>query len=241
EAYAFGVIWSFTFNAFGALVLRFKRPGEQEWKAPGNIRIGHIEIPIGLSLIAIILLSIAVVNLFTKQVATISGLTFTAIFFGVFTISELISRRKANRTGVAFDPFNLSYRQEVSTEVIHARPGNVLVAVRNPNALWSLERALDRTNTEEQDVVVMTGKLLTGPHSGERDLYEESLFTNYDQQLLTRVVAVAERQGKPVELIVVPSKNVYYALAQTARRLDSAQIIAGRSGKISDQEQARQL
>jgi amino acid transporter len=241
EAYAFGVIWSFTFNAFGALVLRFKRPGEQEWKVPGNIRVGRIEIPLGLSLIAIILLSIAIVNLFTKQVATISGLTFTAIFFGVFTISELVSRRKANRQVVAFDPFNLAYRQEVSPEVVHARPGNVLVAVRNPNALWTLERALERTNTEEQDVVVMTVKLLTGPHSGERDLYEESLFTNYERQLFTRVVSVAERQGKPVELIVVPSKNVYYALAQTARRLDSAQIVAGRSRMMSDQEQARQL
>ena len=78
--------------------------------------------------------------------------------------------------------------------------------MRNPNALWSLERALERTNTEEQDVVVMTVKLLTGPHSGERDLYEESLFTKDERQLFTRVVALAERQGKPVELIVVASR-----------------------------------
>jgi hypothetical protein len=79
--------------------------------------------------------------------------------------------------------------------------------VRNPNALWSLERALERTDTEEQDVVVMIVKLLTGPHSGERDLYEESLFTKDERQLFTRAVALAERQGKPVELIVVPSKD----------------------------------
>jgi hypothetical protein len=87
----------------------------------------------------------------------------------------------------------------------------------------------------------MTVKALTGPHSGERDLYEENLFTRYERQLFTRVVAVAERQGKPVKLIVVPSKNVYYAMAQMAWRLDSAMIVAGRSRTMSAQEQARRL
>jgi amino acid transporter len=241
EAYAFGVIWSFTFIAFGAIVLRFKRRGRQEWKVPGNVRIGGVEIPLGLGLIALILLSVALVNLFTKQVATISGVAFTAAFFVVFTLSERISRRKTDRSGAAFDPFNLAFQQELSADVVHARPGNTLVAVRNPNALRGLERVLERTDTEEQDVVAMTVKLLAGPHSGERDLYEESLFTKYERQLFTGVVELAERQGKPVELIVVPSKNVYHAMAQTARRLGSAVIVAGRSRKMSDQEQARQL
>jgi len=241
EAYAFGVIWSFTFNAFATLVLRFKRPGEQEWKVPGNIRVGRVEIPIGLGLIAGALLSIALVNLVTKQVATISGLVFTAIFFAIFTFSERISRRKADRPDVALDQFNLDYRQEVSSEVVHARPGNALVAVRNLNALLTLERVLERTDTDEQDVVVITVLSLTGPHSGERDLYRERLFTKYEQKLFTRVVALAEKQGKPVELIVVPSKNIYYAMAQTAWRLGSSQIVAGGSRNISVQEQARRL
>src|SRR5215813_3370185 len=241
EAYAFGVIWSFTFNAFATLVLRYKRPGEQEWKVPGNVRVGGVEIPIGLGLIAGALLSIALVNLVTKQVATISGLIFTAIFFAIFTLSERISRRKAVRADASLDPFNLDYQEVVSTEVVHARPGNALVAVRNLSALWTLERVLERTDTEEQDVVVMTVLSLTGPRRGERDLYRERLFTKYEQKLFTRVVALAEKQGKPVELIVVPSKNIYYAMARTAQQLDSALIVAGRSGKISVQEQARRL
>src|SRR5215470_8361638 len=153
EAYAFGVIWSFTFNAFGALVLRFKRPGGQEWKVPGNVRIGGVEIPLGIGVIALILLSVALVNLLTKQVATISGLAFTAIFFVVFILSERISRRKADRSVAAFDPFNLAFERELSPEVVHARPGNALVAVLNPNALWRLEHVLERTDIEGQDVV----------------------------------------------------------------------------------------
>ncbi len=48
EAYAFGVIWSFTFNSLAMLVLRWKYHGERGWKVPPNIRIGKTEIPIGL-------------------------------------------------------------------------------------------------------------------------------------------------------------------------------------------------
>jgi hypothetical protein len=241
EAYAFGVIWSFTFNAFATMVLRFKRPDEQEWKVPGNIRVGRAEIPIGLGLVAAMLLSVALFNMVTKQVATVSGLAFTAIFFAIFTLSERVSRRKADRAEAALDPFNLDYQGEINSEAVHARPGNVLVAVRNPSSLSHLEHVLERTDTDEQDVVVITVLSLTGPHSGERDLYRERLFTRYEQQLFTRVVAAAEKQGKPVELIVVPSKNVYHAMAQTAERLGSAQIVAGRSLGISVQAQARQF
>src|SRR3569832_272577 len=51
EAYAFGVIWSFTFNAVATLILRSKRPEAREWKVPLNLRLGRIEIPIGFLLI----------------------------------------------------------------------------------------------------------------------------------------------------------------------------------------------
>ena len=33
-------------------------------------------------------------NLFTKSIATISGIIFTAVFFVVFTVSEKINLRK---------------------------------------------------------------------------------------------------------------------------------------------------
>ncbi len=41
EAYAFGVIWSFTFNALAMLVLRWKFRGERGSKVPLNLRIGE--------------------------------------------------------------------------------------------------------------------------------------------------------------------------------------------------------
>jgi len=241
EAYAFGVIWSFAFNAIATVVLRFKRPEEREWKVPGNIRVGRIEIPMGLVTIALILLSIALTNLLTKQVATISGIIFTAVFFGIFTVSERINERKLDLTMSKLDQFQLQHNETVDLPAVGARPGNVLVCVRDYNTLSHLEHVLERTNTDEQDIVVITMRLITGPGSGERGLSDETLFTEYEQRLFTRVVALAEKHGKPVELVIVPATNIFDAVAQTALRLDSAAIVAGLSSKMTAAEQAREL
>src|SRR5882672_176547 len=94
EAYAFGVIWSFTFNCLAMLVLRFKYKGERGWKVPPNITIGKTEIPLGLASVFLVLLSTAIVNLFTKSIATVAGVAFTGAFFLIFTVSEKVNRRK---------------------------------------------------------------------------------------------------------------------------------------------------
>ena len=51
EAYAFGVMWSFAMKGLAVLVLRYKQPGEREFRVPFNLKIGSIEIPLGLGLI----------------------------------------------------------------------------------------------------------------------------------------------------------------------------------------------
>jgi hypothetical protein len=241
EAYAFGVIWSFTFNAVATVVLRFRRPEAREWKVPVNIRVGRLEIPVGLIIIALILVSIALTNLLTKQIATISGIAFTALFFILFTVSERINRRKLDRTLSMLDRFQLQHNETISQEAVGARPGNVLVAVRDYNTLGHLEHALEHTNTEEKDVVVVTTRLVSGPDGGESELYDENLFTDYEQHLFTRVVALAEKHGKPVELAIVPATNIFDAIAQTSLRLDSSEIVAGLSSKMTAQDQAREL
>ncbi|HKP85542.1 MAG TPA: APC family permease [Blastocatellia bacterium] len=241
EAYAFGVIWSFAFNAIATVVLRFKRREGREWKVPLNIRIGKTEIPMGLLVIASVLISIALINLLTKEVATVAGVALTAVFFALFTISERINLRALDRTMAALDQFQLQHQETIEQEVVGARPGNVLVAVRDYNTLSHLEHVLGRTHTGEQDIVVMTTRLITGPDGGERDLYDENIFTQYEQKLFTKVVALAEKHGKPVDLLVVPSNNVFDAAVQTALRLDSAEIVAGASSKMNPQEQARQI
>ena len=244
EAYAFGVIWSFALKSLSVLVLRFKEPGPREWRVPVNLKVGRIELPIGLAAITLALLSVAVVNLFTKQVATIAGASFTAIVYIAFVLSEreTTRRRQAEqRSGHPLDQFQLLPAPDVGLAEVSARPGGVLVPVRDPNTLAHLKWALDRTDTARQDVVVMTVRLLRGPDTGYRDFASERVFRDYEQGLFTRVVSVAEREGRPVKLLVVPSSNVADAIAQAAVSLHSSEIVIGESATLTGAQMAHSL
>jgi amino acid transporter len=241
EAYAFGVVWSFALNALALLVLRFKDRSVREWRVPFNLRVGGLELPIGLASIALALFAVAIANLFTKQLATISGLSFTAVLFVAFTLSERQAEHRRRGRDSKLDQFQLLPAADVALEEVAARPGNVLVPVRDYNTLRHVDWALDQTDTEKRDVVVMTVRLLQGPDTRYANLQEEELFLDYEQLLFTKVVAVAERHGKPVKLLVVPSSNVFDAVAQSAVRLGSLEIVVGESAKFSAAEQARLL
>jgi amino acid transporter len=102
-------------------------------------------------------------------------------------------------------------------------------------------KALELTDTSKTDFVVMTVRVLKGPDSGYANLHPEKLFTRYEQLLFSRVVAIAEKVGKPVELLVVPSSDIFQAVALTASQLDSSYIIDGRSSVMDPAEQARRL
>src|SRR6185295_5404581 len=157
EAYAFGVIWSFAFKGLAMLVLRFKDTSHREWKVPFNPRIGGSEIPVGLIVIAVILFSIAGINLITKQVATVSGVAFTLVFFTVFVVSERINERKRGAEAhVEMDQFRLQPQEVISSETVEVRPGNSLCVVRDYNTLDHLKKALEMTHTGKRDLTVMT-------------------------------------------------------------------------------------
>ena len=81
EAYAFGVMWSFSMKGLAVLVLRYKQPGKREFRVPLNFKLGNLEIPLGLGLITLTLFALSIINLFTKQVATLAGVGFTAGLF----------------------------------------------------------------------------------------------------------------------------------------------------------------
>jgi len=241
EAYAFGVVWSFAFNALAVLVLRYKRPDiERGWKVPLNVRIGGRELPIGVTLIAISLFTAAVINLFTKETATISGLLFTGGFFVVFMVSEQITaRQKAVGTG-KLDQFQLTPEADVGIEALNSRPGAVLVPVRDYNTLAQLDWVVGHT-PPERDVVVLTIRLLRGPDGSSHELEADELFTDYEQTLFTKVVAIAERHGRGVKLLVLPATNIFDAVAQTAVILKAGEIVVGASAVISAGDQAHQM
>jgi len=239
EAYAFGVVWSFSFNALSVLVLRYKQPDTPRgWKVPFNPRVGGRELPIGVGVIAICLFAAAVINLFTKQTATISGLLFTGAFFAVFLVSERITARRRAADKGKLDQFQLHPEPEVGIEALHCRPGGVLVPVRDYNTLAQVEWAVEHA-PQELDVVVLTVRLLRRRGGGAHELGADELFTDYEQVLFSRVVAIAERNGRTVKLLVLPATNIFDAVAQAAVRLHVSEIVVGQSANLSPGDQAQ--
>jgi amino acid transporter len=241
DAYAFGVIWSFTLNSVAMLVLRFKYKGERGWRVPPNIKIGKIEIPIGLVSVFLVLFSVAVVNLFTKENATKWGLGFSLVFFMIFTVSEKINKRKfAYVEQQMQEHFHLLHQDTIEREAVQVRPGSVLVTVRDYNTLNHLRWTLETTDTGETDIVVMEARL-TGYGSADRDLAMEQIFSDYEQTLFTKAVSIAESYGKTISLLVIPARDVWSAIVQTANSLESSAVVSGISSKMTGEEQAFRL
>ncbi len=241
EAYAFGVIWSFTFNSLAMLVLRFQYKGERGWKVPPNITIAGREIPLGLASVFLVLLCTAVVNLFTKSIATVAGVSFAAGFFLIFTVSERVNRNKhALAEQHMKEHFQLLQSDTVERSGLGIRPGNVMVTVRDYNTLNHLKWALERIDTQEQDIVVMSARV-SQFGTAAYDLSTEQIFSDYEQQLFTRAVSVAESFGKHVSLLVVPARDPWSAIVQTANNLEASAVVSGLSSKMTSQEQGFHL
>jgi amino acid transporter len=241
DAYAFGVIWSFTLNSVAMLVLRFKYKGERGWRVPPNIKIGKVEVPIGLASVFLVLFSVAVVNLFTKENATIAGMGFSVVFFAIFTVSERINKRKfAHVEQQMKEHFHLLHQETIERDAVQVRGGNVLVTVRDYNTLNHLRWTLETTDTHDADVVVMEARL-TGYGSADSGLAMEQIFSDYEQTLFTKAVSIAESYGKTISLLVVPARDVWSAIVQTANALESSAVVSGVSSKMTGEEQAFRL
>ena len=243
EAYAFGVAWSFAFNSLSVLVLRYKMPDAREWKVPLNFQIGGKEVPVGLATITAMLYLLAGINVLTKKVATVSGIAFTVVFFLVFEFSERYNRKRHKLTahvmGQENEQFRLHSTDEISPEALHIRPGNILVAVRNPHHLEHLQKILEKTDTRRQDIVIITVKVVTQSGSGEHGLEPDQVFAAQENLVFSRVVGLAEKAGKHVELLTVPGTEPWLAIVQTAAVLKSARLVTGLSPNLTPAEQGR--
>jgi len=238
EAYAFGVMWSFSMKGLAVLVLRYKEPGKREFRVPLNFHIGKTEIPLGLALITLTLIALCGINLFTKEVATISGIAFTIIFFAVFEISEKVTRKRASKRA-ELDQFNIEPGDNLTSQALGVRPGNVLVMVRNYNALYNLAATLDRVDPRSQDVVALHLRFLGRADAGEYELEPEQLFSSEEQTLFTRALALAEKKGKTIHLAVAGATEKWDAILRSAQSLESSAVVLGASPNRPLTEEAR--
>lgn len=240
EAYAFGVIWSFVFKTLSMVVLRFKDLTPRVYKVPFNVRIAGREIPIGLSVVCLIVLLSAFANLFTKQVATVSGMIFAAAFLTVFILTErYYEKRRRGAKHEHVEQFNQAVAQEITPASLElSLPYRKLVAIRSTQNLYMLDKALAETDPDTTDVVVMTAKV--APQGSETGHIEVEL-DSYDQHLMTAVVAHAERAGKNVKPFIAQTNNPLHAVLKTAKDLGVQELVMGASNKFTAEEQLDQI
>jgi hypothetical protein len=239
--YAFGVIWSFALKGIAVLVLRYTHPQDREFRVPLNFTIAGTEIPLGLGLITLTLLGIAVVNLFTKPAATVSGVIFSGLLFTVFEVSEKMIQKRRGDRHVELDQFNLAQESDLTISNVGVKPGNILVPVSTYYALYPLEAALRRASRGEAEIVVLHVRMLRRAASGEYDLAPDQLFSTIEQLLFTKVLSAAEKEGKPVRLAVAAANDLWEGVLRTAANLQSSAIVLGSSSNISIADQAREI
>jgi amino acid transporter len=234
EAYAFGVVWSFVFKALSMVVLRFKNRQPRAWKVPLNVRVRGIELPIGLTLIFLVLLITALVNLATKTVATEWGVVFTLVFFAIFALTERFSRRQRSAAD-QLEKFNIDYTPALDPVRLGLgrRPCRI-VPVRDPHNLTHLDRALKEAEHADVDLIVPTVKV---EHGLDAD-GDNPRFTTEEQNIFSAVVNRAEHYGKTVTPLVLTSNDVLFAIARTAQELNAEEVIFGRSAKFTPDFQA---
>ncbi|MCX6161399.1 MAG: APC family permease [Ignavibacteriae bacterium] len=251
EAYAFGVVWSLTFMGFAMIVLRYKDKRPREWKVPLNINFGKFHLPFGLILIFVVLFFVAITNLFTKPIATISGVLFTVSFFVLFLVSEFINKRnimkEKNLTEIEFqsdaqkkviEHFNLEDEAQITPEAIGSElPDRVMVAVRDPNNLNHLIKVINENDTDKTDVIVMIARVFRDKINTEVHFELEG----DELHLFSEVVNVAEKIGKPVIPIVVPTNNAFFSIMNVAHSLGVREVVIGLSAKYKPDIQLQQL
>lgn len=241
EAYAFGVIWSFVFKSAAITVLRFKQPGAREWKVPFNLVVGRREWPLGLMAIFACLLTFALINLFTKSIATVSGVLFTLAFFALFTLSEKLNARHARKSarGEHREKLNLRDADDLTGVLSELDKENrVLVAVRDPNGLMPLQKALETHDPDKTDIVVFHTKILKGLGIGA----DADVSLGPDEELLfTRVIAMAEKHGKTVTPMLVISNEPFYAIVQAAHVVGASEVIMGVTQRVNVEVQLERM
>lgn len=240
QAYAFGVLWSFVFTLVSIVVLRFKeRETKRKFLMPLNIKFDHYLIPVGGILVALVVIVLAVMNLITKQIATVTGISFAVFFFLIFNVSEKLNAKKANDIfeeghREKLNKINVSGLEEAVKNLEHEK--RIIIALKDPENMYPLDTVLNTLTAEDTDIVVLYIK----PESctqinptAAKQVDENELFTN---SILT-----AEKYGHRIFPIQIICNEVFFAIAQTAITAKAQEIVMGVSGSYGANEQMERL
>ena len=194
-----------------------------------------------MALITLVLLMIAVVNLFTKPLATISGVSFSAVLFVGFELSERRIQKNRGQTHVELDRFNLAQAADLEPANVGVAAGKYYCA--GEHVLRAVSPGSGDPAGETQRSGNRSAARAAAAARGNRRIRSgaDQLFSTIEQLLFTKVLSIAEKEGKPVRLAVVAANDLWEAILRTAANLESSTIVVGSSAKMPITEQAREI
>jgi magnesium transporter len=217
----------------GALVcLRTAHPEPRPFRVPLNLKIARHEIPIGLIAVGLPVAAAVLAMFVSGDLPSIAaGVLILGLHAALAAGWQDAALPEVEEEGTELPPAAVSVGQ------VEVRPGNVLVAVRHADSLAHVVGALAAAG--DRDVVVMTVRVL-GVDTDE-DAAGDAASTRNERYLFSQVVALTERHGRPVLMLIVPARNVADAVVAAAVQLRSSEVHVGVSSTLSADEQARML
>ena len=201
---------------------------------PMNLRFSDRELPLGLIVVGAVVGLSALALLLRGDIPSLAAMSLIG---GLAFVIAAGRRESEARVMEEAEPFELSTSPDISLGQVEVRPDNVLVCVRHPHSLGHVTAALQECG--DRDVVVVTARLLGIDVDDETG--GETASTREERRLFSHVVAVTERCGRPVRLLIVPAHNVFDGIIAVAVRLHSSEVHVGESSSLSADDQGRLL
>jgi magnesium transporter len=232
QAYGACLAWTLLLKVAVLLPLRQSRT-DAPFRVPLNPRVGSHEWPLGVLGIAAL---VGVPLLAALVLGNAPAIAASAAMAGVAMVVA-VSARRLPPVVEESDPLRLVTAQAPTLDHVTARPGGILVPVRNPHSLAHLSQALAAANG--RDVIVMTVRLIG--LDGDDDDPHAAVPTANEQALFAKVLATAERLASPVRLLLMPAHNVFDATVAAIGHLRPSDVFVGESSTLSADTQARLL
>ncbi len=233
HAYAACLAWTILVKV--TVLIRLRQPqSETPFRVPLNVRVGNGEWALGLFGIGALVGLTWLAMVLRGDGPTISATIALAAVAAVFAST---ARKLPVEPPDESDPLQIISSTALTLERINARPGGVLVALRNPHSLFTLGHAFDIARG--RDIVVMTVRI-TGLDTDYDDAHSARP-TSGEQTLFSQVISLAERQNRSVTLLVVPGTDVFDATIAAVLRLQPSDVLVGESATLSSDAQARLL
>ena len=122
--------------------------------------MGKTELPLGLISVFLVLLTTAIVNIFTSRWPQRVELSLLLASLSFFRCRNETTNTPDLRRRQMKEHFQLEHQDNVGREALEIRPGAVVVTMRDSAAPFALKWALTHTNTDDQDVVVLAARMM---------------------------------------------------------------------------------